>query len=210
VSTTDLFGNLSGNPLATPVPNTLFGQTSLGQTSLTKTASPIGSPFGSSNLPDLVARFEATTKDGKTEIVVTNQGSQKAQGQIDIAVYASKDPFLDAADGQIALLKKQTVNWAAGQSKTYGVNNLPKQMSGQDFFQIASVDTQNAIQESDEGNNLAVWNTAPSTVTALAGGLAARSLSNAVTPANSTLRKTVFWNNTKNGENVLWYTDGPD
>jgi Bacterial Ig-like domain/FG-GAP-like repeat/CARDB len=196
--------NLIPSSSVAPVPNTLFGQPS-------GAANPGGFGLPAGNLPDLVVRFGATSKAGRTEIVVTNQGRQQAQGQIDIAVYASKDPFLDAGDGQIALLKKQSVNLAVGQSQTYGVNNLAKKLSGQDFFWIAAVDAQNAIKESDEGNNVAVWNTAvdPTPPSAGVAGFAMRSLASVAAPANSTLRKTTFWNNPTTGENLLWYTDDP-
>jgi RHS repeat-associated protein len=194
--------NLS-NGFSAPVADTLFAKPAPG-----KDISATGFPGLSANLPDLTVRFGSATKDNQAQIVVTNQGNQKAQGQINITVYGSKDPFLNTSDSQLAALKKQSINLGVGQSQTYTINvSKPKKIGGQDYYLLAAVDSQNAIKEINEGNNLAIWNTAVPSISAVNPNVG--SLARAPQPINTTLRKTTFWNNTITGDNLLWYTDDP-
>ncbi len=194
--------NLS-NGFSVPVVDTLFAKPILG-----KDVSTTGFPGASANLSDLTVRFGSATKDNQAQIVVTNQGNQKAQGQINITVYGSKDPFLNTSDPQLAALKKQAINLGVGQSQTYTINiSKPKKIGGQDYYLLAAVDSQNAIKEINEGNNLATWNTAAPSIGVV--NPTAGSLAKAAQPANTTLRRTTFWNNASTGDNVLWYTDDP-
>jgi hypothetical protein len=105
--------NLS-NGFSAPVVDTLFAKPTPG-----KDISTTGFPGLSANLPDLTVRFGSATKDNQAQIVVTNQGNQKAQGQINITIHGSKDPFLNTSDPQLAVLKKQAINLGVGQSQTY-------------------------------------------------------------------------------------------
>lgn len=131
--------------------------------------------------PDLVIKFgdiiETPTifpdEQGKVNVSVTNQGTARFKGTLDINLYASTDPVLDNSplntldeplqgkDELLGTLELEKVNLKQGQSKTFTLDFASPEfrtasvVSPGSYYLMAGVDPNNTISESNETNNLA-------------------------------------------------------
>jgi hypothetical protein len=93
---------------------------------------------------------------GKVKFVVKNQSNVKAKGKIDIDIYLSADPNLDGGNTPLTTATNKTINLKQGKSTSFTINvTLPPGLTPGDYYFLANVDSADAIDESNEGNNLA-------------------------------------------------------
>jgi hypothetical protein len=88
---------------------------------------------------------------------VTNEGSGKVEGTLSIAYYISTDTSLDGADVQVGTISGQSITLESGQSANFTATlNIPAATEAGLYHLIAKIDSANAIDESNEDNNLVV------------------------------------------------------
>jgi hypothetical protein len=110
---------------------------------------------------------------GKVKIVVTNQGTKKIKGPLDISLYASTNSVLDlpastnpvfgnpSNDELLGTLERKNVNLKPGESKTFNLNFADPEIRTASvvapgaYYLFAEVDSGKTIAESNETNNLA-------------------------------------------------------
>jgi hypothetical protein len=114
--------------------------------------------------PDLVGEGQEVTHKfpqpaaigdkGKVTVTVTNQGNVRARGNINIVVYLSADQLLDG-DTPLTTLNCK-INLKPGKSKTFkSKTTLPAGVTPGDYYLLADVDSDNAMAETNETNNVA-------------------------------------------------------
>jgi hypothetical protein len=120
---------------------------------------PTPSPEG----PDLVATITlgAAGKTGlikpKARVKITNNGAPMASAaQLQITLYASADGTLDAGDANLLAFTTPALLLKTNGTKTFPLTGATlTSLARASYFLLASVDSANAIAESDESNNVA-------------------------------------------------------
>jgi hypothetical protein len=120
--------------------------------------------------PDLVARFSTIDlpdtvdfgDDGRARVTVTNRGNAVAQGPVTVNLYISTDGDIDrntagelVNDGLLTSVVRN-LNLQPGESTTFELeyDNLTSVVAPGAYNLIAEVDSQNAIAERNENNNV--------------------------------------------------------
>jgi hypothetical protein len=95
---------------------------------------------------DLAAGFGGTGtvrvrpgKNGTAAVTITNDGNVLAAGTLDLTLYASDDPTLDATDSVLTTLPERVVKLKAGKTQTVRVRFAAPGAAGGSYFLIASV-----------------------------------------------------------------------
>lgn len=92
----------------------------------------------------------------KAKAIVTSQGTVRSVGQTRVDFYLSLDETFDEGDELIATARGKA-NIKPGKAKTYTVNTeVPADLAGGEYFLLAVIDPTNAVDESDETNNVVV------------------------------------------------------
>jgi uncharacterized protein (DUF2141 family) len=100
---------------------------------------------------------------GKLKLVISNSGPGTVSGPVQIALFASNDGTLHPSDSPFATIASTPLKLKSGASKSLQIPfTFPSGLPDGNYFILASVDSTNAIAESDEANNIAV---APQAVT---------------------------------------------
>ncbi len=97
-----------------------------------------------------------TDQRGQAEVVVTNQGPGIANRRVTVNLYASTNQTYDSND---ELIGSQTIDLslARNQSQTYQfLYGNPTNIAPGSYYTLARIDSNNAIAETNEGNNLAI------------------------------------------------------
>lgn len=97
-----------------------------------------------------------TSDAGQAQVLVSNQGTGFATGNVRVNFYASTNQTYDSND---ELLASQTVNLnlSSGQSQLVNFNfGAPTGVAPGSYYVLARIDSTNTIAEFNEGNNLAV------------------------------------------------------
>ncbi|HBE17049.1 MAG TPA: phosphoesterase [Cyanobacteria bacterium UBA11149] len=93
--------------------------------------------------------------DGTVKVTVTNRGNATAKGPLSIKLYISTDGDIDVNDGLLTTLVKN-INLKPGKSQTFTLNyqNLTGVVAPGAYKIIAQIDSENAIAERNENNNI--------------------------------------------------------
>lgn len=106
--------------------------------------------FSTLDLPDI--RF--VNDVGQARFTLANQGQQTASGPVTISLYASTDQTYDSND---ELLSSETfsINLGQVQSGSFNFNfEAPTVVAPGSYYLLARIDSNNAIAENNESNNL--------------------------------------------------------
>ena len=114
-------------------------------------------------LPDLVADFDEDALADvlipgdkvKLPVRVTNAGTAEADGRIGVGVYASADKLLGPDDVALAELMNLRIALPAGADRAFAASFVvPADVAAGEYYILVAVDTEDAIAESDENNNV--------------------------------------------------------
>jgi len=98
---------------------------------------------------------------GLIRVNIENQGEVQVTGSIDLDIYISASGTLDGSETLVASYTNQNIFLNANQSTTlFKFITLPMELSTDDYYLVADLDSNNDVTESNESNN-----EAPSTST---------------------------------------------
>jgi hypothetical protein len=94
-------------------------------------------------------------RNGTAVVTVTNEGNVAATGALDLTLYSSADPTLDATDAVLTTLPGKKVKLKAGKTQTVRVRFAAPLGAGGSYFLIASITPTVQPTDADAANNVA-------------------------------------------------------